>query len=327
MNSLVALGTLATWAYSTVALFAPALLPAASRAVHFEAAAVIVTLILLGRWMEARAWGQTGAAIEALIELTPDTARVEEDGAITERPTASLSIGAVIHARPGERIAVDGEVISGTRPAICRRMAVWGANAVLAISDAPRDTSAAAIAALRGAGVETAMISGDRAAAARHMADRLGIGHVSADLRPEDKVAALADLRARFGTIAFVGDGINDAPAPAQADVGIAMGGGTDVAIEAADIVLMSGDPMGVVTARHVSVRTLANIRQNLFWAFAYNAALIPVAAGVLYPSSGAMLSPMLAAGAVALSSVFVLGNALRLRRLRRPGGAMPDPA
>ena len=190
----------------------------------------------------------------------------------------------------------------------------------LAVADAPRDTSAAAIAALKAAGVETAVISGDSTAAARHMADRLGIAHVAADLRPEDKVNALANLRERFGTVAFVGDGINDAPALAQADVGIAMGSGTDVAIEAADIVLMSGDPMGVVTARHVSVKTLANIRQNLFWAFAYNSALIPVAAGGLYPLTGTMLSPMLAAGAMAMSSVFVLGNALRLRGLQRPG-------
>ncbi|MCZ4352005.1 heavy metal translocating P-type ATPase [Roseovarius aestuarii] len=579
MNSLVALGTLAAWIYSTIALFAPGLLPDTSRAVYFEAAAVIVTLILLGRWMEARARGQTGAAIETLMQLAPDIARVEENGTVIERPTASLSIGAVIHARPGERIAVDGEVLSGTSHvdeamitgepmpvskspgdavvggttngagALVYRATQVGADTVLSrivamvqdaqgaklpiqamadrvvrvfvpvvialaaltvliwlllgtipmalvagvsvliiacpcamglatptsimvgtgraatlgvlfrkgdalerlarakivafdktgtltrghpqvvdialandvsrdcllahtaaaengsehpiaraieaaakgldlpqtrdmqahgglgltatvgtvqmrigsarfmeeagvhlgtfsdtaqgwqdqgqsvvyvamdgvlagaisVADAPRDTSQAAIAALKAAGVETAMISGDSIAAARHMAQRLDIKHVFADLRPKDKVSALIDLQERFGTVAFVGDGINDAPALAQADVGIAMGSGTDVAIEAADIVLMSGDPMGVVTARHVSVKTLANIRQNLFWAFAYNSALIPVAAGLLYPLMGLMLSPMLAAGAMALSSVFVLGNALRLRGLKRP--------
>jgi Cu+-exporting ATPase len=140
--------------------------------------------------------------------------------------------------------------------------------------------------------------------------------HVEAEVLPADKRAAVQALRERLGTVAFVGDGINDAPALAEADVGIAMGTGTDVAIEAADVILMSGDPNGVVTARSLSAHTMRNIRQNLFWAFAYNTALIPVAAGVLYPLTGVLLSPMLAAGAMALSSVFVLSNALRLRRV-----------
>ncbi|MEO0743679.1 MAG: HAD-IC family P-type ATPase, partial [Bacteroidota bacterium] len=138
---------------------------------------------------------------------------------------------------------------------------------------------------------------------------------VMAELRPDGKQAALQALRDAHGTVAFVGDGINDAPALAEADVGIALGTGTDVAIEAADVVLMSGDMRGVTRARGISGAVMRNIRQNLFWAFAYNTALIPVAAGVLYPLTGTLLSPMLAAGAMTLSSVFVVVNALRLRR------------
>ena len=133
---------------------------------------------------------------------------------------------------------------------------------------------------------------------------------------PEGKVAALDRLRAGGRKLAFVGDGINDAPALAHAEVGIAIGTGTDVAIESADVVLMSGDLRGVVNAIDVSQATMRNIRQNLVWAFGYNTALIPVAAGVLYPAFGLLLSPVFAAGAMALSSVSVLGNALRLRRL-----------
>ena len=136
---------------------------------------------------------------------------------------------------------------------------------------------------------------------------------------PEGKVETVRKLKAVHGRLAFVGDGINDAPALAEADVGLAVGTGTDIAIEAADVVLMSGNLMGVPTAIALSRATIGNIRQNLFWAFAYNTALIPVAAGVLYPAWGTLLSPIFAAGAMALSSVFVLGNALRLRGFRSP--------
>ncbi|MBD12099.1 MAG: copper-translocating P-type ATPase [Roseovarius sp.] len=582
MNSLVALGASAAWTYSTVALLAPTLLPEGTRAVYFEAAAVIVTLILTGRWLEARAKGRTGAAIQRLIGLQPKTARVERKGKVSDLPIDEVALGDLIHLRPGERVAIDGEVTEGhshidesmitgealpvakgpgdsvvggtvngagalsfratavgqdtvlarivamvetaqgaklpvqaladrvvrifvpvviaialvtvavwlllgpapvlthalvagvsvliiacpcamglatptsimvgtgraaelgvlfrkgealqrldevraiafdktgtltrgkpevTRIAVVagqdadsvlrlaaaaqarsehpiaraveaeaarRGLEVPGASAVraitghglsaeveglriligaarlmtregietdalaketngfaeagqtaihiaidgrlvavLGIADQVKPTSAAVIAALHAKGIKTAMITGDSATTARAIARDLGIDHVEAEVLPEGKVAAVRALQEQFGTLAFVGDGINDAPALAQADVGIAVGTGTDVAIEAADVVLMSGDLTGVVEAQTLSHRTLRNIRQNLFWAFAYNAALIPVAAGGLYPVSGLLLSPMLAAGAMALSSVFVLSNALRLRRMR----------
>ncbi|TNJ48468.1 heavy metal translocating P-type ATPase [Phaeobacter sp. B1627] len=188
--------------------------------------------------------------------------------------------------------------------------------ALLAVADPVKPTSAAALSALRAMGRDVAMITGDAPATAEAIARDLGITHVVAGVAPDGKVAALEDLRTRGRRLAFVGDGINDAPALARADVGIAIGTGTDVAIEAGDVVLMSGDLGGVVTALEVSRRTLRNIHQNLGWAFVYNAALIPLAAGALYPAFGILLSPVFAAAAMALSSVSVLANALRLRRM-----------
>ncbi|MFA8384826.1 MAG: heavy metal translocating P-type ATPase [Pelagibaca sp.] len=579
MNSLVALGTLAAWSYSTIATFAPALLPEGTRAVYFEAAGVIVTLILAGRWMEARAKGRTGAAIRHLIGLRPDTVLLSRDGIFTEVPLAEIAVGDVIKVLPGGRIAVDGVVIEGDafvdesmitgepvpvakttddpvtggtingRKALIYRatavgsdtvlariidmvqtaqgaklpiqaladkvvrifvpvvlgiaamtVAVWlifgpqpslgyalvagvavliiacpcamglatptsimvgtgraaelgvlfrkgdalqrldsakvvafdktgtltegrptlvdhhvvpgfdptemlrltaaveqgsdhpiarailvaapsdllpkvtdsetvpgygliasvngqsalvgseshlseqgvdtaplkdaishyaekghtlvclaldgQAVAVFAVADRIKPSAKPAIDALHAAGLKVAMISGDNAAAAEAIARQLGIDHVTAGVRPDGKVDAIKALRDQFGAVAFVGDGINDAPALAEADIGLAIGTGTDVAIEAADIVLSSGRVSGVVNAVDVSKHTMRNIRQNLFWAFAYNTALIPVAAGVLYPAFGILLSPMLGAGAMAFSSVFVLTNALRLRRI-----------
>ena len=184
---------------------------------------------------------------------------------------------------------------------------------MIGVADPVKPTSRAAIAALRAAGCHVVMITGDKEATARAIAAEVGISEVIAGVLPEGKTTALERLSAR-GPVAFVGDGINDAPALARADVGIALGTGTDVAIESADVVLMSGDINGVINALHVSRETMRNIRQNLFWAFGYNVLLIPVAAGVFYPVFGWLLSPALAAGAMALSSVFVLTNALRLR-------------
>ena len=574
MNSLVALGSFAAWAYSTVVLFAPSLLPASARAVYFEAAAVIITLILVGRWLEARAKGHAGAAIRALIGLRPKTARLERNGQPRDVPLEYVNLGDIIHVRPGERIAVDGRVIFGEshvdeamitgepipvaksagdsviggtingqgalvfeatgvgRDTVLARIismveqaqsaklpvqaladrvvavfvpavlaialltvglwlifgpdttlalvagvsvliiacpcamglatptsimvgtgraaelgvffrqgealqrltdvrvvafdktgtltdgqaAVTGIHmadgwamaevlplvaaletrsehpvaraivaaadgmelpepegfealpglgvkgqvagrsvlegnsrlmqeegvdlsglenmpesggtlvfaavdgqlaAVLNITDQPKPTSRKVIKQLHDMGLTTAMISGDRPASARAVAETLRIDHVEAGVLPDGKVDVLNRLRAAHGPVVFVGDGINDAPALAEADVGIAVGTGTDVSIETADVVLMSGDLTGVLVAIRMAQATLRNIRQNLFWAFAYNVALIPVAAGVLYPLAGTMLSPMLAAGAMALSSVFVVSNALRLRRVQ----------
>lgn len=580
MNSLVALGTAAAWGFSVVALFAPFLLPPGSRAVYFEAAAVIATLILLGRWLEARAKGRTGAAIEKLIGLQPETARVERDGRLREIAIADIRVGDVVQVRPGERVPVDGTVSDGrsfvdesmltgepapvektpgaavtggtingsgsltfaaTRigadtmlariiamveaaqgaklpiqavvdrvvrvfvPAVigaalltviawlafgpppaltmalvagvsvliiacpcamglatptsimvgtgraaelgvlfrkgaalqaleavrlvafdktgtltrgrpqltdfvtandtdadsvlrlvaaveaksehpiaiavmqaaeARGLAVPAAEAfealagrgvravvegrailagtarllqdegidaaplaptaadlagrgrtpiliaidgriaaVIGVADPPKPGAAAAIRALHAAGLEVAMLTGDNRATAAAIARELDIDHVTAELLPDGKVAAIERLKER-GRTAFVGDGINDAPALAAADIGIAIGTGTAIAIESADVVLASGRLEGVLNALELSRRTMRNIRQNLFWAFAYNSALIPVAAGALYPLTGLLLSPALAAAAMALSSICVLGNALRLRRV-----------
>jgi Cu+-exporting ATPase len=571
MNTLVAIGTFAAWAFSTVALVAPSMLPANAVAVYFEAAAVIVTLILLGNMLEAGAKGRTGDAVRKLVGLRPKTARVARAGEILDVPIDTIVVGDLIHIRPGERIAIDGVVTEGQSfvdeamltgepvPAdkstgdrvtggtingvgalivqatnvgadtalsriiqmvqdaqgarlpiqdIVNRITGWfvpvvlglavltvlgwfvfgpdpalgfalvagvsvlivacpcamglavpmsimvgtgraadlgvlfrkgdalqalqgvrtvafdktgtltvgrptvtvfdtvaghdadtvlqavaGVEAVsehpiaqavvayaqsrnvspatvtdfvsqtglgaqgtvvgksvhvggarfmadqgidvpafakatqghsvfyaaingqlvctVAVSDPVKPSAKATIAALHAAGLKTVLISGDTMAAAHAVADQIGIMHVVADVLPAGKIVALATLD---GPVAFVGDGINDAPALAHADVGIAIGTGTDVAIESADVVLMSGDLLAVGHAFAISHATLRNIRQNLFWAFAYNAALVPVAAGVLYPALGVLLSPMLAAGAMAMSSVFVVSNALRLR-------------
>ncbi|WP_375280879.1 heavy metal translocating P-type ATPase [Pseudooctadecabacter sp.] len=581
MNSLVALGTGAAWSYSVIATFLPNLVPDDIRAVYFEAAAVIVVLILVGRWLEARAKGQTGAAIQALLGLQARTARVLRDGETVELDVDQLRVGDTILVRPGERIPVDGEVTDGTSnvdesmitgepvpvaktsgasltggtvngtgsltfraarvgsdttlaqiirmvedaqgaklpiQGLVDRITLWfvpavmvlaaltvlvwiaigpdpavtfalvagvsvliiacpcamglatptsimvgtgraaemgvlfrkgdalqelaevnvialdktgtvtegeptltdvivadgmdrgavlsliaaveaqsehpiaeaivrgarsegvaqltatdfqsftgfgvsaqvdgktvliGADrfmrregvdiapltetendlaqrgrtalfaavdgalaAVIAVADPVKPASRAAIEALHKRGFKVAMITGDKRQTAEAIAAETGIDIVIAEVLPDGKVAALDDLRAGGRKIAFVGDGINDAPALAHADVGIAIGTGTDVAIESADVVLMSGDLRGVVNAVEVSKRTMSNIRQNLTWAFGYNVALIPVAAGVLYPAFGLLLSPVFAAGAMALSSVSVLTNALRLRRI-----------
>lgn len=191
--------------------------------------------------------------------------------------------------------------------------------AIIAVADPIKETTYAAIAALHQLGLKVAMITGDNRHTAQAIAARLHIDQVVAEVLPDGKVEMIRQLQQQYGRVAFVGDGINDAPALAQADVGLAIGTGTDVAIEAAEVVLMSGNLQGVPNAIALSKATISNIRQNLFWAFVYNFALIPIAAGVLYPAFGILLSPIFAAGAMALSSVFVLGNALRLKYFKTP--------
>ncbi len=192
--------------------------------------------------------------------------------------------------------------------------------AVLAVADPIKASTPEAVRALHELGLRVAMITGDNRGTAEAIARQLGIDEVLAEVLPDEKAEAVRRLQAEEGKkTAFVGDGINDAPALAQADVGLAIGTGTDIAIEAADVVLMAGDLRGIPNATALSKATLKNIKQNLFWAFAYNTVLIPVAAGVLYPAFGVLLSPVFAAAAMAFSSIFVLANALRLRRFTAP--------
>ena len=190
-------------------------------------------------------------------------------------------------------------------------------SAAFAIADPVKATTPDAIAALKREGVRIVMLTGDNRTTARAVAARLGINEVEAEVLPDQKSAIVERLRREGRIVAMAGDGVNDAPALAAADVGIAMGTGTDVAMESAGVTLLRGDLMGIVKARRLSHATMRNIRQNLFFAFAYNAAGVPVAAGVLYPAFGLLLSPIIAAAAMALSSVSVVGNAPRLRSFK----------
>lgn len=590
MNSLVAVGTLAAYGFSVVATFASSLLPSGTIAVYYEAAAVIVTLILLGRYLEAKAKGRTSEAIKRLVGLQAKTARVRRGQTVIDIPIADVINGDIVEIRPGERIPVDGEVIDGASfvdesmitgeavpvekiisaavvggtvnqtgalaikatavggatvlaqiirmveqaqgsklpiQAMVDRVTMWfvpavmglailtfliwfffgpdpaltyglvnavavliiacpcamglatptsimvgtgrgaemgilfrkgealqllkeakvvavdktgtltegkpaltdmtvadgflrdevlakvaaveaksehpiarsivaaaeasglvlptvasfesvtgfgvratlaegdvetrieiGADrymiklgldpsvfasvatqlgdegktplyaaidgklaAIIAVADPIKATTADAIKALHALGLKVVMITGDNRRTGEAIARKLNIDEVIAEVLPDGKVEAVKRLKRDYGRLAYVGDGINDAPALAQADVGMAIGTGTDVAIEAADVVLMSGSLQGVPNAIALSKATIGNIRQNLFWAFVYNCALIPVAAGALYPVNGLLLSPVFAAGAMALSSVFVLGNALRLKKFQPPFG------
>jgi Cu+-exporting ATPase len=237
---------------------------------------------------------------------------------------AGIDVGPLVDV--ADRLAADGKtpvlVALDGRP-----------TAVVAIADTLKPGSAEAVAELHRLGLEVAMLTGDNRRTAEAIARSVGIDRVLADVRPEGKSDAVRALQAEGTHVAMVGDGVNDAPALAAADVGIAMGTGTDVAMESAGVTLMRGDLRGIVTAIALSRATMHNIRENLFWAFAYNVVLIPVAMGVLFPFFGILLDPILAAAAMALSSVTVVSNALRLRRFRAPAaggrstGSSPLPA
>ena len=288
------------------------------------------------------------AAVEAASEHPLATAirRSAEDAGLAPLPPVTDFAGV---AGEGVRATVEGHVVlvgnrrllaaegvdTAAADAAAERLAAEGrtpvyvawdgrARAVLGLADEPKPTAAEAVRALREMGLEVVMLTGDARAAASAVAKRLGVDKVLAEVPPADKAEKVRELQQGGRVVAMVGDGVNDAPALAQADIGVAIGTGTDVAKEASDITLVAGDPRGVVTAIDLSRRTMAVIRQNLFWAFFYNSAGIPIAAGVLYPLLGpsGLLSPTVAAAAMALSSVTVVTNSLRLRRYRPRFGA-----
>jgi Au+-exporting ATPase len=247
----------------------------------------------------------TGMGVRAVVEGV-----LVEVGA--DRFMRQLGLDLNVFAQTAERLGKEGK--SPLYASINGQLA-----GIIAVADPIKTSTPGAISALHQLGLKVAMITGDNAKTAHAISRQLGIDEVIAEVMPEGKVDTVRRLKSTYGQIAFVGDGINDAPALAEADVGLAIGTGTDIAVESADVVLMSGNLQGVPNAIALSKATIANIHQNLFWAFAYNTALIPVAAGALYPAWGLLLSPVFAAGAMALSSVFVLGNALRLRTFKPP--------
>ncbi|MGB3099043.1 MAG: copper-translocating P-type ATPase, partial [Solirubrobacterales bacterium] len=248
---------------------------------------------------------ETGKGIEAAIDeaaVLIGTRRLIGDNGIDHAALEDAASRLETEGKTAMLIAIDGR-----------------ATGVIAVADTPKPGSAAAIKALRGAGIEVVMITGDNARTAEAIGATMGIDRVLAEVLPQDKASEVRRLQQEGRAVAMVGDGINDAPALAQADVGIAIGTGTDVAIEAADVTLVSGDLRGVVDALDLSRATMRNIRQNLVFAFGYNSLGIPLAAGALYPFLGIRLSPIVAAGAMALSSLSVVMNANRLRAWRRP--------
>ena len=247
----------------------------------------------------------TGKGVRATVdgrELLIGNARLLRDADIATGDLEEQADALADQGRTPMYVAIDGR-----------------AAGLVAVADTVKPDSAAAVAALKRLGLEVAMMTGDNARTANAVARQVGIDRVLADVLPDQKAAEVRRLQDEGKLVAMVGDGINDSPALAQADVGVAIGTGTDVAIEAADITLMSGELRGLVTAISLSKATMRNIRQNLVLAFGYNIAAIPVAAGLLYPVTGALLSPLIAAAAMAISSISVVLNSARLNRFTPP--------
>ncbi|MGE0486901.1 MAG: copper-translocating P-type ATPase [Gammaproteobacteria bacterium] len=261
----------------------------------------------------AEARGLTLAAVGEFRSVTGRGVAAVVDGRAVVAGNRAMLDEAGIDATALEAVAADLR----ERGQTALLVAVDGvATGVIGVADPLKASTPEALAALAAAGVEVVMLTGDNAVTAQAVARELGIARVHAELMPEQKLATVCALKAAGHIVVMAGDGINDAPALAEADVGIAMGTGTDVAMESAGVTLVKGDLRGIVRARRLSQATMANIRQNLFFAFAYNSLGVPIAAGVLYPFFGMLLSPMFAAAAMSLSSVSVIGNALRLRRV-----------
>ncbi len=267
----------------------------------------------------------------AIVDAAAGRKLVLADASDFDSPTGKGVVGTV----DGQRVVLGSTKFlreSGVDPGLlevdAERLRLEGATAIFlgvngriaatfGIADPIKETTPEALRALAAENVRVVMLTGDNRTTAEAVARRLGIAEVEAEVLPEQKSAVVERLRREGRVVAMAGDGVNDAPALAAAEVGIAMGTGTDVAIESAGVTLLKGDLMGIVRARRLSEATMRNIRQNLFFAFFYNAAGVPIAAGVLYPAFGILLSPIIAAAAMALSSVSVIGNALRLRRFR----------
>jgi Cu+-exporting ATPase len=259
----------------------------------------------------AKARGQTLSEVHGFDSPTGKGATGVVDGKTVALGNAPYltSIGIETKASDAEAEGLRGDGATVIYAAIDGKLA-----GLLAIADPVKPSTPEALNALAADGIKVIMLTGDVRTTAEAVARRLGISEIEAEVLPDQKSAVVARLRAAGKIVAMAGDGVNDAPALAAADVGIAMGTGTDVAMESAGITLLKGDLTGIVRARRLSQATMGNIRQNLFFAFIYNAAGVPIAAGILYPAFGILLSPIIAAAAMALSSVSVVGNALRLR-------------
>ena len=268
---------------------------------------------------------------EAILRAAQDRGVTLAEASEFDSPVGKGVVGVVDGRRVllgGSRLLADQAISSAALDAEAEGFRSEGATVVfvaldgkaaglMAIADPIKPTTQAAVTALKAAGVRLVMMTGDNLTTARAVARRLGIDEVEAEVLPQDKAAVVQRLRQAGRVVAMAGDGVNDAPALAAADVGIAMGAGADVAIESAGVTLLKGDLEGLVRARTLSAAVMRNIRQNLVFAFIYNSAGIPIAAGLLYPAFGWLLSPAIAAAAMALSSVSVITNALRLRGAR----------